>query len=73
MDNINLILPEIVLFLGICLILMIGVFFKNSFSIVSKLSILLLIGVIYLILSAYFFSIVLTNIWNLSSLDSLMP
>ena len=50
MENINLILPEITLFLGICLALMVGVFFKNSFSIVMKLSILILLGVIYLIL-----------------------
>ena len=46
MENINLILPEITLFLGICLALMVGVFFKNSFSIVMKLSILILLGVI---------------------------
>ena len=51
MENINLIIPEITLFLGICLALMIGVFFKNSFSIVMKLSTLILIGVIYLILT----------------------
>jgi len=51
MENINLIIPEITLFLGICLALMVGVFFKNSFSIVMKLSILILLGVIYLILT----------------------
>ena len=51
MENINLILPEILLFLGICLALMVGVFFKNSFSIVMKLSILILLSVIYLILT----------------------
>ena len=52
MENLNLILPEISLFLGICLALMVGVFFlKNSFSIVMKLSILILLGVIYLILT----------------------
>ncbi len=51
MENINLILPEIALFLGICFALMVGVFFKNSFSIVMKLSTLILIGVIYLILT----------------------
>ena len=50
MENLNLILPEIMLFLGICLALMIGVFFKKSFSLVMKLSILILLGVIYLIL-----------------------
>ena len=51
MENIDLILPEIALFLGICLSLMVGVFFKNSFSIVMRLSILILLGVIYLILT----------------------
>ena len=51
MENINLIIPEIALFLGICLALMVGVFFKNSFSIVMKISILILLGVIYLILT----------------------
>ena len=50
MENVNLILPEIMLFLGICLALMIGVFFKKSFPLVMKLSILILLGVIYLIL-----------------------
>ena len=51
MENINLIIPEITLFLGICTALMVGVFFKDSFSIVMKLSILILLGVIYLILT----------------------
>ncbi len=51
MENINIIIPEITLFLGICLALMVGVFFRNSFSIVMKLSILILLGVIYLILT----------------------
>ncbi len=51
MENINLILPEIALFLGICLALMVGVFFQNSFSIVMKMSILILLVVIYLILT----------------------
>ena len=51
MENLNLILPEISLFLGICLALMVGVFFKNSFSIVMKLSIIILLGIIYLILT----------------------
>ncbi len=50
MENLNLILPEIVLFIGICTILMVGVFLKNSFQTVLRLSILVLISVIYLIL-----------------------
>ena len=51
MENIYLILPEIVLFLGICIALMVGVFFKNSFSIIMKLSILILLTIIYVILT----------------------
>ncbi len=51
MENLTIILPEIALFLGICIALMIGVFFKNSFFIVMKMSILILLGVIYLILT----------------------
>ena len=51
MENINLIIPEIALFLGICLALMVGVFLKNSFSTIMKLSTLILIGVICLILN----------------------
>ncbi len=50
MENLNLILPEISLFIGICSALMVGVFFKNSFSIVVKISILVLLGITYLIL-----------------------
>ena len=50
MENLDLILPEIVLFIGICTILMVGVFLKNSFQTVLRLSILVLISVIYLIL-----------------------
>ena len=50
MENLNLLLPEIVLFIGICTILMVGVFLKNSFQTVLRLSILVLISVIYLIL-----------------------
>ena len=37
MENINLILPEIMLFLGICLALMIGVFLKIVFLLVMKI------------------------------------
>ena len=50
MENLNLLLPEIVLFIGICTILMVGVFLKNSFQTVLRLSILVLISIIYLIL-----------------------
>ena len=50
MENLNIILPEIILFIGICISLMVGVFFKNSFQIVMRLSILILLGTAYLIL-----------------------
>ena len=50
MENLSIILPEIVLFIGICISLMVGVFFKNSFQIVMRLSILILLGTAYLIL-----------------------
>ena len=43
MENLSIILPEIVLFIGICISLMVGVFFKNSFQIVMRLSILILL------------------------------
>ena len=51
MENLNYLLPEISLFIGICVILMVGVFLKNSFDIVVKLSILVLLGTAYLILT----------------------
>tara|TARA_A100000164_G_C21919159_1_gene779782 strand:+ start:865 stop:2274 length:1410 start_codon:yes stop_codon:yes gene_type:complete len=51
MENINILLPEIILFLGICIVLMVGVFFNNSFTLVLKLSTLVLLGVIYSIIS----------------------
>ena len=51
MENLNLILPEIILFVGICISLMVGVFFKNSFQLVMKLSIIILLVTIYIILT----------------------
>ena len=51
MDNLDIILPEILFFIGICTSLMVGVFLKNSFQIVMKLSILILLVTIYLILN----------------------
>ena len=43
MDNLNILLPEIFLSISILSILMIGVFIKNSFNLITKLSILILI------------------------------
>ncbi len=53
MENINIILPEILLFSGTCLALMIGVFFKENFNIVIKITYLILIlSVIYILTSS---------------------
>ena len=38
MDQLNLILPELFLTTSIMILLMIGVFFKNSFNLIFKLS-----------------------------------
>ena len=43
MENLNYIYPEIFLFIGICFLLMIGVFLKNSYKLVNKLAIVLLV------------------------------
>ena len=43
MENLNYIYPEIFLFVGICFLLMIGVFLKNSYKLVNKLAIVLLV------------------------------
>jgi len=48
-DNFNILLPEIFLTLSILTVLMIGVFTKNSFNLVSKLS-LIIISLLILIL-----------------------
>ena len=47
MQNINLIFTELYLFSGICTLLMLGVYVKNSFNKIYNLSILLLIGIIF--------------------------
>ena len=49
MQNINLIFTELYLFSGICILLMLGVYVKNSFNKIYNLSILLLIGIIFVI------------------------
>ncbi len=53
MENINIILPEIFLFLGTCTALMVGVFFKNSYNIVIKFTyLILLFSIISIFLSS---------------------
>ena len=43
MHNIYLLLPELVLFTSICFLLVIGVFIKESFNLISNLSVLTLL------------------------------
>ena len=51
MNNLNIILPEIFLSLSIFSILMIGVFVKESYNLVTKLSYAILIVTIFIIYS----------------------
>ena len=48
MENLYILLPELIMFVSICSLLMLGVFLKNSYSLISNLSllVLILIGVI---------------------------
>ncbi len=43
MSNLILLLPEIFLFLSTCILLMLGVFLKNSYNVIFKISVLVLI------------------------------
>ncbi len=43
MENLNYIYPELFLFISTCILLMLGVYIKNSYNFISKLSILILI------------------------------
>ena len=51
-DNFNILLPEIFLTLSILTVLMIGVFTKNSFNLVSKLSLIIILLSIFILLSS---------------------
>jgi len=53
MENINLFLPEIFLALTILATLMIGVFFKNSYNLVTKIIYGILISLILIILNSF--------------------
>jgi NADH-quinone oxidoreductase subunit N len=53
MENINLFLPEIFLTLSILIALMIGVFFKNSYNIVTKIIYGILAALILIILNSF--------------------
>ena len=50
-DNLEILLPEIFLSLSIFTLLMLGVFVKNSYGLVTKLSIVTLIISIFIILN----------------------
>ena len=54
MHNIYLLLPELVLFTSICFLLVIGVFIKESFNLISNLSVLTLLIVGLLIYKSGF-------------------
>ena len=49
MDQLNLIIAELFLTTSIMILLMIGVFYKNSFNLIFKLSIIVLLGTFLLI------------------------
>tara|TARA_B100000965_G_C19570280_1_gene748785 strand:- start:362 stop:1768 length:1407 start_codon:yes stop_codon:yes gene_type:complete len=53
MNNINLIAPEIFLFSSISILLMVGVFKKNSYNIIFNLSLIFLVLTIFLIYYLY--------------------
>ncbi len=54
MENINSILPEIILSLSIFLIIIFGVFIKNSYGLVTKISYIILTALILLILNSFY-------------------
>ena len=53
MENFNLILPEIFLSLSICITLLIGVFFKNSYNLVTNISYIIIISLLLIIFNSY--------------------
>jgi len=53
MENFDLILPEIFLSLSICITLLIGVFFKNSYNLVTNISYIIIISLLLIIFNSY--------------------
>ena len=49
MDQLNLIIPELFLTISIMILLMIGVFYKNSFNLIFKLSTIVLLATFILL------------------------
>ena len=54
MEKINLILPEIILSISIFAIIILGVFIKNSYGLVTKISYVVLASLILLILNSFY-------------------
>ena len=53
MDQLNLIIPELFLTTSIMILLMLGVFYKNSFNLIFKLSTIVLLAHIYIIIQSF--------------------
>jgi len=53
MENLNLILPEIFLSLSILATLLIGVFFKNSYNLVTKITYVIIISLLLIIFNSF--------------------
>ena len=53
MENLNLILPEIFLSLSIFVTLLIGVFFKNSYSLVTNITYVIIISLLLIIFNSF--------------------
>ena len=49
MDQLNFIIPELFLTISIMILLMIGVFYKNSFNLIFKLSMIVLLATFILL------------------------
>ena len=50
-DNLNILLPEMFLLISIFILLMLGVFIKNSYNLITKLSLIILIATSFIILN----------------------
>ena len=51
-NNLNILLPEVFLSISIFSVLMIGVYFKNSYNLVNKLTLLILISCLFIIINS---------------------
>ncbi len=49
MDQLNFIIPELLLTASLMILLMIGVFYKNSFNLIYKLSVIILLATFILL------------------------